>query len=85
MFLNGEEIAAPDSRGGRVTDDSFLLLFNAHHEDVEFRLPPGRFGARWTCVLRTDEGDPDANGISLSAGEHMTVCSRSMVLLRREV
>jgi isoamylase len=85
MFLNGEEIAAPDQQGRRVSDDSFLLLFNAHHEDVEFRLPPGRFGARWACVLRTDDDDPGAAGISLSAGEHLTVCSRSMVLLRREV
>ena len=33
MFLNGEEIAAPGPRGRRVVDDSFLLLFNAHHED----------------------------------------------------
>jgi len=85
MFLNGEEIAAPDEQGRRVADDSFLLLFNAHHEDVEFRLPPGRFGARWTCVLRTDHDDPDSGDISLSAGEHLTVRSRSMVLLRREV
>ena len=29
MFLNGEEIAAPDEQGERILDDSFLLLFNA--------------------------------------------------------
>jgi glycogen operon protein len=81
MFLNGEEIAAPDEHGERVVDDSFLLLFNGGHEDVEFKLPPGRFGRRWTCVLRTDGGD--AVG-SLSAGEVLTLAHHSLILLRRE-
>ena len=28
-------------RGEPIVDDSFLLLFNAHHEDVDFLLPAG--------------------------------------------
>ena len=45
----------PQRRGDRrphaaaasaIVDDSFLLLFNAHHEDVTFTLPARRFGAR---------------------------------------
>ena len=35
VFLNGEEIASPDSRGRQVLDESFLLLFNGHHEDCD--------------------------------------------------
>ena len=31
--------------GEPIEDDSFLLLFNAHHEDVTFTLPARRFGA----------------------------------------
>jgi glycogen operon protein len=81
MFLNGEEITASDRQGRRVVDDSFLLLFNAHHEDVEFTLPPARFGASWLCVLRTDE--PDCEDESHQAGESVPVTSRSIVLLRR--
>ena len=34
-FLNGEGISEADTRGERVTDDSFLLCFNAHYEDIE--------------------------------------------------
>ena len=44
VFLNGEEIASPDSRGRQVLDESFLLLFNAHHEDHAFTLPEQAFG-----------------------------------------
>ena len=50
-------------RGERILDDSYVLLFNAGHEDAEFTLPPERFGAQWTCELRTDEEDGrDARG-----------------------
>ena len=57
MFLNGEEIADRTPQGEQIVDDSFLLLFNAHHEDVTFTLPTRRFGAEWTLELCT--ADPD--------------------------
>ena len=38
--LNGEAITEPDPRGEPITDDSFLLLFNASENDLEFTLPP---------------------------------------------
>jgi isoamylase len=81
MFLNGEEIQATDRHGRRIVDDSFVLLFNAHHEDVEFTLPPGRFGATWVCELRTDQ--PECEDTPHQAGETLTVTSRSILLLRR--
>ena len=46
------------SRASRVVDDSFLLLFNGSHEDVEFKLPPTPLRAPLDVELRTD--DPDA-------------------------
>jgi glycogen operon protein len=79
MFLNGEEIVTPDERGRRIVDDSFVLLFNAAHEDAEFTLPPQRFGARYTCELRTDGAQPATH----EAGQQVSVASRSLVLLRR--
>jgi glycogen operon protein len=82
MFLNGEEIATPDERGRRVVDDSFVLLFNANHEDATFQLPPERFGAAWECELRTDRLEP-SGGASFAAGEQLGVPARSLVLLRR--
>jgi isoamylase len=79
MFLNGEGITTPDERGRRIIDDSFVVLFNAGHEDLEFKLPPPRFGAQWLCELRTDgEG-----GETHTAGEPVRLASRSLVVLRR--
>ena len=34
----------PGPHGEPIVDDSFLLLFNAHHEDCTFTLPRRRFG-----------------------------------------
>jgi isoamylase len=80
MFLNGEEIETPDARGRRIVDDSFVLLFNAHHDDAEFTLPGERFGGAWTVELRTDT---DGAGETVVAGGTVPVPSRSLVLLRR--
>jgi isoamylase len=83
MFLNGEEIAAPDEKGQRVLDESFLLLFNAHHEDVTFTLPNRRFGEHWSLVLSTLEPDAEPNSLEVDALEELVVGGRSLVLLRR--
>jgi isoamylase len=84
MFLNGEEIVAPDERGGRVVDDSFLLLFNGSLDDLDFKLPPTRFGRRWTVVLRTDDPDAEPGAVRASAGEHLSLPRLSLIVLQRE-
>ncbi len=60
VFLNGHGIAGRDARGQQVVDDSFVLCFNAHHEPIEFTLPPAEFGTGWRTVVHTgaDEATP---------------------------
>ncbi len=53
VFLNGEEIPSPGPRGERITDDSFLLLFNAHSEAMDFTIPTGDWGEAWEVVIDT--------------------------------
>ncbi len=53
IFLNGEEIATPDRRGERIVDDSFILLFNADDDAVEFSLPEDLLGWEWRTVMDT--------------------------------
>ena len=47
MFYNGHGIQEQDSRGRRITDDSFLLAFNAHDDDVDFVLPAEEYSPFW--------------------------------------
>jgi glycogen operon protein len=81
-FLNGEAIGEAGPRGERIEDDSFLLLFHAGHEDIEFTVPPPWLGESWALVI--DTAEPDVTDRSLvGAGEAITVVARSVVVLRR--
>jgi isoamylase len=83
VFLNGEGLTAPDREGNRIIDDSFLVLFNAHHEPLTFRLPDREWGRRWVTVLDTRDERPRADGPVHAAGADLKVEARSMVVLRR--
>ncbi len=80
VFLNGNAIASTDARGARVVDDSFLVVFNAHHDDVEFVLPPDHFSSRWVKVV--DTADAFSEGEQLKAGDSLEVSGRSLAVLR---
>jgi glycogen operon protein len=83
VFLNGQEIADLTPRGEPIADDSFLLLFNAHFENVGFTLPARRFGGVWALELSTAEPDLAADDRRWSSRAQVVVTSRSLVLLRR--
>ncbi len=84
VFLNGDAIADRDVRGMRIVDDSFLLAFNAHHEDIEFTLPDGDYGAAWTAVVDTATGAVEQPGGDIvESGTTITVTGRSLVVLQR--
>jgi glycogen operon protein len=83
VFLNGENFAETGERGEPITDDSFLLLFNAYHEDVDFVLPGTRFGKRWVVELTTADREERMRGKEQEAGGPVAVMSRSLLLLRR--
>jgi isoamylase len=55
VFLNGGAIPDPDLRGEQITDDSFLVLFNAHYEMLPFTIPNRDWGDHWVVVLDTDD------------------------------
>jgi glycogen operon protein len=83
MFLNGQEIAAPGPHGEKVEDDSFLMLFNAHHEDVTFMLPTRRFGTTWELVLTTADPSADEGLLVAPARTEIPIIARSVMLLKR--
>jgi glycogen operon protein len=83
VYLNGGALPDVDTRGERVTDDSFLLLMNGHGEAVDFVLPSRRFAKSWVVDLDTDAaGAPPEE--QLRPGAKRTLPGHSLVLLRRE-
>jgi glycogen operon protein len=81
VFLNGDAIPEKDDSGRRIVDDSFLVMFNAYHEPLEFRLPKAEYGERWRAVLDTDGSTEE--GAEHEACAAITVSGRSVVVLTR--
>ncbi|MGW9205462.1 glycogen debranching protein GlgX [Embleya sp. NPDC055664] len=86
VFLNGNAISEPDPRGQKITDDSFLLLFNASHEAEEFTIPVD-LGRSWTVVVDTADDktvihEPKSRP-TIEGGAAQTVEPRSLVVLQR--
>jgi glycogen operon protein len=82
VHLNGEAIAPTDARGERVVDDSFLLLFNAHHEPLDFQLPAAAADGPWEVVLDTSV-PVVVDGQVVKRGEPVSVEARSVKVLQR--
>ena len=77
--LDGDAISETDARGERVSDESFLLVFNAHYEALDFCMPDA--GERWVRVL--DTADAFNEGDTPAAGETAVVDGRSIAVFRR--
>jgi glycogen operon protein len=83
LFLNGREITTPGPHGEDVVDDSFLLLFNAHGEDREFRIPRARLGSEWALELSTADPGAAAGSVRYAPQQQITLGAHSMLVLRR--
>ncbi|WP_418959710.1 glycogen debranching protein GlgX [Streptomyces tritici] len=84
VFLNGNAISEPGPQGERIADDSFLLMFNASQQELEFAVPDDH-GRSWRMVVDTShpEGMPPEEGPRVSAGERVPLAPLSLVVLRR--
>jgi isoamylase len=76
VLLNGDAITEPGTRGEAITDQSFMLLFNAGDQPVSFTLPGPEVAAGWRVVLDTADSarvpaaSAPAPGRGLAAGDH---------------
>ena len=83
VFLNGAAISEPGPRGDPVTDDRFLLLFNAGAEPITFTLPESKLSGDWEVVIDTvsPRGDP-VDAIGFLPRTKVEVAGRAVVVLR---
>jgi glycogen operon protein len=81
MLLSGQGLDETDERGRKVSDENFLVLLNAHHEDVAFTLPASRVGARWSTWMDTSREDGLRPVDTYDVGARYPLQARSMVVL----
>jgi glycogen operon protein len=82
VFLHGDALPSPNDRGERVTDDSFLMCFNAHDNVVDFVIPDGDYANAWAGAI--DTADPrGVSTLEITAGEKISLDPRSLLVLRK--
>jgi isoamylase len=81
--LSGHALSERDEQGQLVEDDDVLLLLNAHHDVVPFRLPPDGAGPMWTAIVDTSRTDGAPAESTFAPGGEYPLQGRSLVLLTR--
>jgi len=81
MYLSGSGITETDERGRPLRDDNFLLLVNAHHDELPFTLPAPGGEARWVAALDTSLPDPFVQGREFDTHSQYPLQARSLALL----
>ena len=81
VTLSGQAVDEVDERGQRVHDDNFLLLMNAHHEEIPFTLGPPVNNSGWVAIVDTSCQTTQAADVFYVAGTHYPLQARSLALL----
>ena len=82
LRLAGDAIGEPDAQGRRITDDTFLVMLNAHHEPMGFTLPAHRASIAWETVLDTREPTGKPKRHAFRGGDVYEMEARSLAVLR---
>ncbi len=84
LVLNGDALNLTTYTGEPVRDNTFLLYFNAHHENVKVKLPSRR-KVRWRQILDTtaEEGFVKA-GLQPKGGDLYNLTAHSLTLFQQE-
>ena len=74
-----------DPKGRPEIDDDFILLFNAHHEDISFSMPPNPEEARWEVLVDTShDAELRPDGTFKPDGDYPLRARSMAVLINRQ-
>jgi isoamylase len=84
VYLNGLGIHSVDPKGERIVDDSFYIIFNAHFEPLNYKLPTSKYGKEWTKIIDTSTNDV-TDKETYNAGDEVVAQGRSIILLHTPI
>ena len=82
VYLNGRMIPTPDFYGNRITDESFLLMFNPNDQETEFHIPGGIEADTWRVEL--DTATSHQRDAIVASRDDWTVAPWAVVVLKDE-
>jgi len=83
MYLSGGALHTVSQHGRAIFDDDFLVLFNAHHEDVEFHMPE-LGGEAWQTLIDTTHPSGSVEPQVLEPGDIYPLHCRSLAVFIRK-
>jgi isoamylase len=84
VYLNGHALRTLDEHGAAIHDDHFFLLFNAHYDGLNFRIPTERYGDAWMKVIDTSDDFVSEDGVAIDSSERLHVFGRTVIVLRQK-
>jgi isoamylase len=86
MRLAGEAIDEREPEGGRISDETLLVLLNTYHKALEFILPEagGSEECQWELLMDTEQASPPAlSGKLQEVGSTYALEGRGLAVFRR--
>ncbi len=82
VYLSGKGFKYTGLKGDEITDDNIYILFNAHYEDIAYKLPEKKYGGKWQVAINT-AGDSNERGEEriYNAGDSITAEARSVIVM----
>jgi glycogen operon protein len=80
VFLNGHGIRERDRRGEEISDEHFIVLFNAGDDVVDFLIPAVEFSPEWDVIVDTAGEFADTDPVT--PGATLSLPARSLMVLR---
>ncbi len=81
MRISGRTLGDVDRYGEPITDQTFMLCLNPHHESIQFYMPPTSAGGIWELVI--DTRDPMCSEpVTTAPGQFYDLIPHSSALFR---
>ena len=84
VLITGLGLPDVDRQGEPVKDDDFLLLLNAHHDDVAFTIPDITGITSWNLLVNTFVPDLPTSSQNLDCGSKCTVGGYSLMVFHHQ-
>jgi glycogen operon protein len=81
IYLDGRDLQLLDHKGEKIVDGTFYVIFNAHHESIDFKLPSALYCDDWIKTLDTFSGQIEDQE-TYKPDDVLSVNGRSIVLLK---
>ncbi len=84
FILSGDAIDDYDEKGKLQADNTFLVWFNFHHENVPCRIPPIPKNANWGLVISTFNDNKTLEELHFATGDVLDVHARAIMVLQKK-